>query len=287
MLLTIQHQTAYRYARPVLLQPHRLLLTPRSNHELSFSRSALKTEPQADLDWSGDVFGNIVATANFSAPSERLLIESELTIDLKASDFPIFPIDPSAHEYPFAYSADDCAGLGSMTEYAPVDQPEILQNWAESFIRGSKTDTLSLLKDINAGILAHATYRTRDEAGTQSPLETLQLRSGSCRDLSALFIDAVRRLGFGARAVSGYLFDPDKDRDEEGSTHAWAQVYLPGAGWISFDATHQRTGDAYLIPLAVGRCNEQIMPVTGSYAGRAEDFLDMQVRVCVEPSKSI
>ena len=92
----------------------------------------------------------------------------------------------------------------------------------------------------------------------------------------------MRHLGFGARAVSGYLYDPDASSVDAGSTHAWAEVYLPAAGWIAFDPTHRRVGSANLIPVAVGRCNAQIMPVIGGYAGAAEDFSGMEVRVIVE-----
>src|SRR5690606_18824325 len=98
-----------------------------------------------------------------------------------------------------------------------------------------QTDTLSLLKDLNNGVLGDILYRVRDEQGTQTPAETLTLKSGSCRDIAGLFIEAGRHLGFGARAVSGYLFDPEQQADDSGSTHAWAEIYLPGAGWIAFD----------------------------------------------------
>ncbi len=83
----------------------------------------------------------------------------------------------------------------------------------------------------------------------------------------------------GARAVSGYLFDPDTPLGDDGSTHAWAEVYLPGAGWIAFDPTHRRVGSANLIPVAAGRCNNVIMPVSGGYVGAAEDFVAMNVTV--------
>lgn len=143
------------------------------------------------------------------------------------------------------------------------------------------TDTLSLLKDINAGILTYVSYRIRDEEGTQSPQQTLEQASGSCRDIAALFIEAVRCLGFGARAVSGYIYDPQASVDDGGSTHAWAEVYLPGAGWIAFDPTHRRVGEACLIPVAFARNNGQIMPVTGGYTGMPEDFVDLGVSVKV------
>jgi transglutaminase-like putative cysteine protease len=123
--------------------------------------------------------------------------------------------------------------------------------------------------------------------GTQSPQETLDLGSGSCRDLATLFIEAVRHLGFAARAVSGYLFDapisidlPDRS-NQHGATHAWAEVYLPGAGWIAFDPTNGRMGEAHLVPVAVGRNIAQLSPVNGRYVGTADAFLGMTVDVTV------
>jgi transglutaminase-like putative cysteine protease len=162
-----------------------------------------------------------------------------------------------------------------------ADPNGILKVWARAFVQRPPTDTLSLLKDINAGILGSVTYRIRDEEGTQTALETLTKASGSCRDIAALFIEAVRHLGFGARAVTGYLFDPDAAAGDAGSTHAWADVYLPGAGWIAFDPTHRRVGGASLVPVAVARSNRQIMPIVGGYVGAAEDFIAMNVEVSV------
>jgi transglutaminase-like putative cysteine protease len=161
-----------------------------------------------------------------------------------------------------------------------------MEAWTRAFVRSMRTDTLSLLKDLNSGILGPVAYRVRDEEGTQTPLETLALASGSCRDIAALFIEAVRHLGLGARAVSGYLFDPQARADDLGSTHAWSEVYLPGAGWIAFDPTHRRLGGASLIPIATARNNRQIMPITGGYIGGPEDFVAMDVGVSVEPLQS-
>jgi transglutaminase-like putative cysteine protease len=121
----------------------------------------------------------------------------------------------------------------------------------------------------------------RDDEGTQTPAETLTLKSGSCRDIAGLFIEAARHLGFGVRAVSGYLFNPDQQVGDAGSTHAWAEIYLPGAGWIAFDPTHRRVGGGRLVPVAVARLNRQIMPVTGGYVGAPEDFEVMDVAVNV------
>lgn len=282
MKLRIRHDTIYRYRRAVSLQPHRLMLVPRSSHDLTILSSSLELSPDADMAWAQDVFGNLVAVASFAVPTDMLAISSKLLVEQQALAWPIYRIAPGAHAYPFGYSDGEMADLGALLHPQHDDPEGVLATWARSFVLGPTVDTLSLLKNINAGIADAVAYRTRDEEGTQSPLETLLIKSGSCRDMSALFIDAVRHLGFGARAVSGYLHDPDVTPDEAGSTHAWAEVYLPAAGWIAFDPTHRRMGSANLIPVAVGRCNTQIMPVTGGYAGAAKDFSGMEVRVTVE-----
>ena len=281
MRLNIRHTTVYRYARPVALQTHRLVLFPRGSHILSVLRSELHCRPCAKLEWTQDVFGNLIATADFAESAAELVVESNLAVEHNAAAWPIFRIAPEAHSYPFDYSADDATDLAALLRPEHPDPDGALGDWARSFILGRPTDTLSLLKDLNAGMLGRVTYRTREEEGTQTPLMTLAIGSGSCRDIAALFIDCVRQLGFGARAVSGYLFEAEDNLEDAGSTHAWAEVYLPCAGWIAFDPTHRRVGSAGLIPVAVARCNDQTVPVSGGYVGAPEDFLAMEVSVTV------
>lgn len=277
MKLTVHHKTIYRYLRPVMLQPHRMMLRPRGSPETVVLASSLTCLPTAELDWTQDVFGNLIATGTFSQPTTELRIINDLTVEQSAVAWPIFRIAPEAHSFPFEYSPADLTALGALVASEHEDPEGALEAWARAFICGTPTDTLSLLKDINAGILDAVVYRTRDEEGTQTPLETLSSASGSCRDVAALFIDAARHLGFGARAVSGYLFDPDPTAGERGATHAWAEIYLPGAGWITFDPTHRRVGSANLIPVAVARSNQQIMPIVGGYVGMPADFIAMDV----------
>jgi transglutaminase-like putative cysteine protease len=281
MQLSIHHDTTYRYRGEVELGPHRLMLVPRSSHDLRILTSSVRCTPHAELDWAQDVFGNLVATAIFAERTDTLVISADVTVELGASAWPIFRIAPTAHSYPFGYNKEAVADLGAFLEPQQSDDGATLDSWARGFILGPLTDTLSLLKDINIGIGHAVAYRPRDEEGTQMPLETLSLARGSCRDMTALFIDAVRRLGFGARAVSGYLYDPEASVGDPGSTHAWAEVYLPSAGWIAFDPVHQRVGSFNLIPVAVGRYNGQIMPITGDYVGEPSSFVGMDVRVLI------
>ncbi|KFG90245.1 Transglutaminase [Sphingobium herbicidovorans NBRC 16415] len=281
MKLRIRHDTTYRYRNPVELETHRLMLMPRNSHDLRILSNSVRIAPHAEVEWTQDVFGNLVASAHFSERTSQLCISTDILVEQHAPAWPVFRIAPVAHSYPFRYSDEEIADLGAHMKTHYPDDGGKFDQWVQGFVYGTGTDTLSLLKDVNTGIGDAIAYRVRDEAGTQAPLETLSLGSGSCRDMAALFIDAVRHLGFGARAVSGYLYDPDQPASDPGSTHAWAEVYLPSAGWIAFDPTHRRVGSANLIAVAAGRCNKQIMPVAGGFIGAAEDFIDMDVRVSV------
>ena len=281
MRYLIRHRTTFRYTRPVEFHPHRLMLFPRSSHVMRVLTSRLPCTPAARLERTQDVFDNLIVTAAFSEPASQLVIESEISVEQSAAKWPVFRIAPHAHSYPFSYDENERTDLGSLLVPEHRDPGGELGAWARRFIYATPTDTLSLLQDLNGGILDFVRYRTREEEGTQTPLETLEKASGSCRDIAALFIDAARQLGLGARAVSGYLHDADATVDDRGSTHAWAEVYLPCAGWIAFDPTHRRMSSAGLIPVAVGRCNEQTLPVDGGYAGSPEEFIGMEVSVSV------
>ena len=261
------------------------MLRPRETRELRLVAFELDISPSAQVVWSHDVAGNAIAAATFEAPSDVLSIRSRTTVDLTAAVWPVFAIAASAISYPFLYSAEDWTDLGALATPQYVDDAGRLANWAERFVRGRPTDTLSLLKDVSFGVTAQIAYQTRETEGTQGPLETLDRGWGTCRDFAVLFAEAVRTLGFGARLVSGYLFDPTEERlgsTGTGSTHAWVEVFVPGAGWIAFDPTNRAVGSANLIPVAVARNILQVAPVIGSYAGSNVDLLSMDVEVSVE-----
>ncbi|MGO9136001.1 MAG: transglutaminase family protein [Methylovirgula sp.] len=282
--LRLHHKTTYRYRTPVSLGSHRLMLRPRESHELRLISNDVAVTPAATMTWAQDVFGNAVATATFQAMADALVIESVTELELNTIAWPIFDIVASAIFYPFRYSDDDWTDLGALTIQQYADPAGRLRAWTQAFVHSNPTDTLSLLKDINANIASWISYQSRDDEGTQTPLETLDRGWGSCRDFAVLFVEAVRSLGFGARIVSGYLYNPDQlmqgSRDM-GSTHAWAEVYVPGAGWITFDPTNRSVGGFNLIPVAVARDIHQIMPVTGSFVGKTDALIGMAVEVCI------
>jgi transglutaminase-like putative cysteine protease len=130
---------------------------------------------------------------------------------LNAVDWPVLDIAASAILYPFRYSDDDWTDLGALTIAQYPDPGGLLEAGARGFVRRSPTDTLSLLKDLNTGVAQRVQYQSREVEGTQFPNQTLDLGSGSCRDFAVLFAEAARKLGFGARLVSGYLHDPSND----------------------------------------------------------------------------
>ena len=282
--LKIHHKTVYRFRQPVSLWPHRLMLRPRENRDLRLMSHTLAITPAPVLSWAHDVFGNAVAMATFATTTDMLVIESRADILLNAAPWPVFDIAASAISYPFRYSDDEWTDLGALAIEQYPDQAERLRIWARGFIRSNPTDTLSLLKDLSLGVAEWISYQSREVEGTQSPTQTLDRGWGSCRDFAVLFAEAARALGFGTRIVSGYLYNPSQysvGSSGSGSTHAWAEVYLPGAGWITFDPTNRSVGAVNLIPVAVGRDIRQIMPVVGSFVGMTDAFQGMSVEVQV------
>ncbi len=286
-IFSIRHLTTYRYRKPVLPGVHRLQLRPRESRNIRIISMDLAVTPAAMLTWANDVFGNAVATAAFSVATDTLSIESRIALEHTAIAWPVFDIAPDAASYPFRYTDDDGYDLGALLTPQSADPDGRLYGWVRGFVRGTPTDTLALLKDINAAISAWIVYEAREDEGTQAPLVTLDRRLGSCRDIAVLMIEAVRRLGFGARIVSGYLINrqefsaPMVGSADSGSTHAWVEIFLPGAGWVTFDPTNRTVGDFSLIPVAVARDIKQAVPVSGSFSGKPDDFLSMSVEVSV------
>ena len=285
-ILTVEHTTIYRYRRPVALGPHRLMLRPRDGHDLRLLATELEITPPAMRRWVYDVLGNSVTLVSFNEPATELRIASRLTIQRYDTRPPRGEIDTSAARYPFVYSMQDRFDLGRMAEQHYVDPGDQLGGWARGFVRGASTDTLALLGDLNAGIGAQLDYQSREEEGTQTPVETLRRGWGSCRDFAVLLAEAARSLGFGARLVTGYLHVPITDATlaTPGSTHAWAEIYVPGPGWLAFDPTHGTVGGDPLIRVAVGRDIHQIVPIAGTFHGVPDDHLGMEVSVRVAPA---
>jgi transglutaminase-like putative cysteine protease len=285
-LLTIRHKTEYRYAHPVAFGEHRIMLRPRDGHDLRVVSGELKIEPQPmRLRWIHDVFGNSVAIATFDERAETLTFTSTATVEHNpAEEFALTPDDP-AYFYPFLYDDEEFPDLVQFITPQYGDPRGELSAWARNFLDAEgPTPTFKILSGMTHGIREAFTYRKRHEQGTQHPLDTLQTRSGTCRDYALFMIEALRRLGIAARFVSGYLCI-HRDRAHRyvggGSTHAWVQVYLPSAGWIEFDPTNGIVGTRDLVRVAVARDPRQAVPLHGTYLGSADAFVGMEVEVSI------
>jgi transglutaminase-like putative cysteine protease len=286
-LFTVRHATVYRYSEPVGLGEHRWMFQPRASHDLRLIKSSLAITPQpADLHWTHDVFDNSVAVATFTGQTAELRFESIVTLEHIESVTPEYRLEPAARTYPFAYSSEDRADLARGLERGyPAED---VRQWAIGFLPASGTsgsmDTMALLRSMTVGINQQFEYRRRVERGVQTPSDTLQRGYGTCRDFALLMIEGVRSLGMAARFVSGYIFLPDADWKlavGRGATHAWLQVYLPGMGWVDFDPTNKIVGNHNLIRVAVAWDHAQVLPLWGTFMGKREAFLGMEVAVSV------
>jgi transglutaminase-like putative cysteine protease len=230
--------------------------------------------------WTQDRFGNHVATARFADPAAELRFESTISIDHAPVCFRAAEIADCARTYPFAYPADqreDLARFMTREPHSDVDR------WAAGFLRDDgSADTHALLVGMTQTIKRTFRHVARHQKGTLSPVQTLTLASGSCRDLAVLMIAAVRSLGLAARFVSGYLHLPDQDdRLVGGNTHAWVQVYVPGPGWVDFDPSSGTIGNQDLVRVAVVPEPREAIPLQGTWIGSASDHLAMKVAVKV------
>jgi transglutaminase-like putative cysteine protease len=265
--LEIIHRTFYNFVGPVRLGPHRLLLRPREGHELRILTARLDTWPLAHIRWHRDAFDNAVAIASFDTPTMRLEIASQLTVEHYDQAPLDFLVDDSAVFYPFRYDAETGA---AMQPYLQTDGPQdtaALGAWlAQLWQPGEQIETFALLARLCRAIQQSFTYEARDQPGVQGSAQTLERGIGSCRDFATLFLEAVRFWGLAARFVSGYLDAPASD-GSSGASHAWAEVYLPGAGWKGFDPTVGEITGSRHIAVAVARRPDAVSPVTGSYFG--------------------
>ena len=290
----ITHTTVYRYRQPVTFGEHRVMFRPRDSHDLRVLSTNLDVSPKASVRMIQDPLSNSVALVQPLEPSDTLEIVCNFGIEHANSNNLELPLSPSAELFPFTYTLEERYDLEHYLRPYHDDPEGELTAWARQFIRtDGPTGSRDLLIAMNQAIRDNFTYLSRDEEGTQSPQQTIRHGSGSCRDFALLMMEAARRLGFATRFVSGYLYDPALDSKSSGaggmpttvgagSTHAWLQVYLPGAGWVPFDPTNNLLGGYQLIRVGVARDPSQAAPISGSWFGETGDYLGMSVNVAVQ-----
>ena len=283
----ILHRTDYRYSAPVQLGPQRLMLRPRDSHDLDLDETALVIDPApSGLRWLHDVWGNSVAIATFAAETDHLRVESRLDVNHYGLVDPDLVLDPLAEQWPFEYAAAERLDLLPYRERLYPETEAVVPRWTRAFEQSlSHYGTQHLLVSMMQAIRDQVPYRRRDEFGVQPPELTLAT-GGTCRDFAVLMMEALRCLGFATRFVSGYLYDQAADPSGDGqghvgggATHAWLDVYLPGAGWVEFDPTNALYGGADLIRVATARDPVAALPLTGSFTGAATSTMTVEVTV--------
>lgn len=262
------------------------MFRPRENHGIRLERMELQVSPAHRLRWMRDLQENNIGLLDLTEPAAQLAIEWECYLDI-AEDNPFdFIIDPAAAEYPFDYEHELSVEVGPVSHNIYPRDVERIREWLHPYWHpGRRLATLDLLQELNKTIYRTIEYQRRERKGVQSPAETLELKTGSCRDLATLFIEACRFLGLAARFVSGYMYSPEITGRM--SMHGWAEVYLPGAGWIGFDPSWGILAAAQYVPVAVSRHSEHVPPISGTYFGFPRAFLrteiDLYVKKIAEP----
>ncbi|MCP3466901.1 MULTISPECIES: transglutaminase family protein [unclassified Bradyrhizobium] len=287
MLGEITHTTTYKYAKPVSFGTHRAMFLPRRGASARLLGWSAKTDPSSKIHWITDSRSNTVTVMEFAEPSSELTF----TFQVRGVFFGIkgiesFPLASRADEIPVQYSPDEWTDLAGYLRPHAEDPDGTLAAWTKNFVAGDQDQTIDVLRRILRTFREGFSYRSRESEGTQTPSETLRTRSGTCRDYAWLMIEALRRLGLASRFVSGYLYDQALDGGAvgmtgSGATHAWLQVFLPGAGWLDYDPTNQINAGFDLIPVAVARHPGQAIPLEGSWFGDAGDYKGMSIKVAV------
>ena len=289
--VSLSHVTTYRYSQPASFGEHRLMVRPRESYDQHLLTAELAIDPEpSEIRWLHDVFGNSVAVASFKRRANHLRIESMARVLHHPSELEDVHIEEYARTYPFTYSSEEMPDLLRSIERQHLDPQRVIDSWARRFVGKPGSGTLAMLTDMTSAIKQEFTYLPRHQKGTQTAIETLDRRTGTCRDYAMLMIEGVRALGLAARFVSGYVYSPQGGRRRRlggGSTHAWVRVYLPGSGWVEFDPTNAIIGTAGLIRVAIARDIHQAVPISGTWSGFPGSYISMDVSVDahVEPAE--
>lgn len=287
MLLQINHRTRYTYDGPVSFGDHSLYLRPRDSFGLNVRSFELTTVPTSTHRWVTDVEGNLIRVCGFGLQeSETLEFNLQMTVDLEEQNPFDFILAPDATAYPFTYSDTDRQAL---LPFLSTGEEGVALSWFKEagVAPESHPELVQFLADLNSAVHDRIGYVRRDEEGIQSSAETVELGTGSCRDMAFLFMQGVRALGLAARFVSGYLYDPPDGEDHMfnravGSMHAWVEVYLPGAGWKGFDPTNGILANGYFLPSAVSYDPRRVDPVQGAYYAKTSTPSRLEVELQIE-----
>lgn len=282
MRLEIRHSTRYTYSRAVLLQSHLFYLRPRAHAGLEVEDFTLVTRPHADLQWMRDDFDNLAAVADFRQETDFLEIDSSCVVLTDDSPPLAYLVRDYATTIPFAYESLHRSNLAAYLAAPDESTARQLNHWIETSLVYPPSDTVGWIFSLNRQIARSFVYRRRDAAGIQTPLATLSAGSGSCRDLAQFLIACLRVRGLAARFVSGYCHDPAAPAGSPLSMHAWAEVFLPGAGWKGLDPTQGIFAHATHVSVAHAAVAESVNPIQGAFLSAVPATAQLTTQVTMQ-----
>lgn len=285
--LCIRHETLYTYERPVRFSTHRLLVRPRDSHATRVISAHLTLSPKGDTRWLYDALANSVCCFTPRGESTALSIVSDLTIERFPASLMRRDVADPQTVTPIVYAAADRLVLAPFTQPVTEDADGRLLGWLREQVGSLNEPALDFLLRLNRNIHADFEYSARDQGAAQDPGHTVAIRSGTCRDFAWLMVEALRRLGYAARFVTGYLYSAKTASVRgAGATHAWCEVFLPELGWTEFDPTNALAESPDLIPVAVTRTPAEAAPVSGAIYGDGGQST-LTVHVDVRPAATI
>jgi transglutaminase-like putative cysteine protease len=294
ILYEVEHVTTYSYGAPVTFGAHRAMFLPRSGPYGRILSYSATTNLSSRVRWIIDALSNIVTLIDIDEPGAELTFTFRMRgIHYGVAEAEAFPVEARAEVVPVQYTPDEWQDLAGYLRPHSEDADGTVASWAKSFMTHEEHRTVNVIRRMLDTIGSTFSYQAREAEGTQTPAETLRSRSGTCRDYAWLMIEALRRIGFACRFITGYIYDAALDTGGasgmtgSGATHAWVQVYLPGAGWLHYDPTNRISGGTDLIPVAMARHPAQAVPLQGSWFGKADDFRGMSVKVAIRKLKTL
>lgn len=263
--LYLLHETSYSYSSPVSFSPHRLVLRPREGHDVQLESMTVETFPASSIRWYRDILDNSIAIAEFNQTSTQLTIRSKFIIELPPAEDGEQP--PLLVAYPPRIAGIDELATVPYRQFTYPPEVDHLRRWfATNGLAPSTGEQRPIFDNLTGLIYRTIRYNRREEHGVQSPVATLDLASGSCRDMAVLMIETARAMGFPARFVSGYL-ESENSKVGRGSTHAWAEIYIPDRGWTGYDPSIGRRVGPGHVAVGVSHHPRGVMPVTGGFIG--------------------
>jgi len=282
MKLHVTHLSRYEYDGVVRFSPHLLYLHPREAPLRRVSSFNFNISPDAKIVWARDAHDVEHAIAWFWDGARALSIRTDFDVETRDSNPFDFILRPGAASFPFAYEPSERFNLSSYLAPPPEETQRALRAWLDAQAFKRPGETVSFISGLNQLLYSNMNYVRREDPDIQDARTTLARGSGACRDYAVLLVALFRTLGLAARFVSGYVYSETDDSHRSlGAMHAWAEVYLPGAGWKGVDPTHGVFCDDSFIPVAHAPSAESVNPIQGSIysSTRVRSSLFTDVRV--------